>query len=164
MTDKKFDPTVAQNALDTIEQHEHWESNYVTDSGPTESRIGPSRAHPIESRYSGVNTEGQLVVTAPNPFGENIAMRLENPLDAALAGCTGPFVDALSDAHYRTVAHHQYRYTEPRATADIIASTTVPNDFVSDSLTAELSTLREASLEIDSLHDRLWSVLNTQAS
>ena len=164
MTDKKFDPAVAQNALNRIGQHEHWERSNVTDSASSESRFGPSRAHPVESRYSGVGTEGQLLVTAPNPFGENIAIRLVNPLDSTLADCTGPFVDALSDAHYRTMDQYQYSYTEPRATPDIVASTTIPNDFTPDDLDTELSTLREASLVIDSLHGCLWSVLSAQGS
>lgn len=160
MTDKSFDPEVAQSALEKIEQHECWKGSDVDSSSTFDSRLGPSRAHPVESRYSGVDTEGQLLITAPNPFGENIAMQLINPLDPALSDCTGPFVDTLSDAHYREMAQYQYRYTVPRSTADIIAMTTIPIDFVPDSLNAELSTLYEASLEIDSLHDRVWSVLN----
>lgn len=164
MTDETFDPKVAQNALDKIEQHEHWKRSSINDSDPPGSRLGTSRANPVESRYSGADTEGQLLVTAPDPFGENIAMRLINPLGSPLADCTGTFVDALSDAHYRTMTQYQYNYTEPQAQSDIIAATTVPNDFTLDSLDAELSTLHRASLEIDSLHDRLWSVLNAQAS
>lgn len=164
MTDETFDPKVAQNALNKIDQHKHWKRSSINDSEPSGSRLGTSRANPTESRYSGVDTEGQLLVTAPNPFGENIAIRLVNPLDSALADCTGTFVDALSDAHYRTMAQYQYNYTEPRVQSDIIAATTVPNDFVLDSLDAELSTLHRASLEIDSLHDRLWSAINAQAS
>jgi len=164
MTDEKFDARVALNALDKIDQHDHWERKDVNDSTSSESRLGSSRAHPVESRYSGVGTEGQLLVAAPNPFGEHIAMRLINPLDSVLADCTGPFVDALSDAHHRTIAQYQYRYTEPQARCDIVATTAVPNDFIPDSLDAELSTIHQASLDIDSLHERLWSVLNVQGS
>lgn len=164
MTNESFDPKAAQNALDKIEQHEFWNRSHVDDSIPSESRLGPSRARPVESRYSGVGTEGHLLVTAPNPFGENIAIRLMNPLDPALADCTGLFVDTLSDAHYRTMAQLQYNYTKPQTNPNIVATTTVPNDFDPDSLDEELSTLRDASLQIDSLHDCLWSVLNAQGS
>jgi len=164
MIDNEFDPRAAQNTLDKIEQHESWKFSDVNDSAPSESRLGPSRANPVESRYSGVDTEGQLLVTAPNPFGENIAMRIMNPLDSALANCTGLFVDKLSDAHYRTMAQYSYKYTEPRTNPDIVATTTVPTDFNSSSLNSELSILREASYEIDSLHDCLWSILNAQGS
>jgi len=162
MTDENFNPRVAQNALNKIEQHEDWKCTHVANSALSESRLGTSRSRPVESRYSGVDTEGQLLVTAPNPFGENIAIRLMNSLDPALADCTGPFVDALSDAHYRAMGQYQYNYTEPRANVDIVATTTVPNEFNPGSFDAELSTLHEASLEIDSVHNRLWSVLNAQ--
>jgi len=162
MTERNFNSGAAQNALNKIGQHKHWKRNDVTNLAPSESRLGPSRAHPVESRYSGVDTESQLLVVAPNPFGENIAMRLINPLDTLLANCAGTFVDALSDAHYRTMAQYQYSYTEPQAQPDIVATATVPNDFLPDSLNTELSTLREASLEIDSLHESLWSNLNAQ--
>jgi hypothetical protein len=148
--------------VDTVDNHDCWERGSPDSAAYSDAdSSGASRDRPLELGYNGVGTEGWLLLTAPDPFGATASIRLLNPLDPALANTTGEFVDALGHAHHQIASQYDYTYTLPRESPDIIATASVPDDPDVLALDSELGILHQASIDVDSMHDTLWSALST---